>query len=134
MSIYMPLVDHLKTVSADAVELSFSEVEQILGFNLPPVARRNSTWWTNSRTKDSHTHAHEWLKAGWEKDHVNIAEGWVTFRRVHPFDVDRKENSKASKRPTDSTLVEDLDEIERRSIGATTKSTLVNARIGQGQL
>lgn len=30
------------------------------------------------------------------------------------------------------TLIEDLDEIEHRSIEATTKSTLFNARIGQG--
>ncbi len=34
--------------------------------------------------------------------------------------------------PVKRTLIEDIDEIEHRDIGATTKSVLSNARIGQG--
>ncbi|MFM9964068.1 MAG: HNH endonuclease [Planctomycetaceae bacterium] len=36
-------------------------------------------------------------------------------------------------RITNTTLIEDIDEVKHRDIGATTKSALVNARIGQGQ-
>jgi HNH endonuclease len=79
---YKSLADYLSHSVPDHVRLTFHEVEQILGFSLPDSARKYSAWWSNSRTKDSHTWAHLWLDAGWEKESLNLAEKWVTFRRV----------------------------------------------------
>ena len=88
MSKYTPLVKHLATLRTDEARFTFPEIEQIIGADLPQSARSYHAWWSNSRTHDSHTWAHEWLKAGWEKSAVNLREGWVTFRRFKFFDVD----------------------------------------------
>ncbi len=88
MSKYTPLVEHLQTVAADEVRFSFSEIEQIIGADLPESARSHHAWWSNSRTRDTHTWAHEWLKAGWEKSRVNLREQWATFRRVSFLDIE----------------------------------------------
>jgi len=79
---HKPLPDYLSQSVPDHVRLTFHQVEQILGFSLPDSARKYSAWWANSRTEDSHTWAHLWLDAGWEKNSLNLAEKWVTFRRV----------------------------------------------------
>src|SRR3954466_4394824 len=91
MSKYTPLVSHLATVAENDVRLSFLDIEEIIGRKLPASARRYSAWWSNSRTDDSHTWAHQWLKAGWEKRSVNFNEEWVEFRRVQYFNIDSKE-------------------------------------------
>lgn len=79
---YAPLADYLKQSQTDHLRLTFHEVEQILDAPLPEAAKKHPAWWANSRTEDSHTWAHLWLDAGWEKESLNLAEQWVTFRRV----------------------------------------------------
>lgn len=81
---YARLSEHLSRLSVDRVTLTFGEVETILGFGLPESARKYSAWWSNSRTDDSHTWAHLWLSAGWEKEHVDFVERRVSFRRASP--------------------------------------------------
>lgn len=79
---YIVLADFLEAQQPDHVRLTFRQVEEILGASLPEAARKYAAWWANSRTEDSHTWAHLWLDAGWEKESLNLAEQWVTFRRV----------------------------------------------------
>lgn len=73
---YEPLRSHLQQARGDLVDLSFLQVEAILGRLLPGSARNHRAWWANDR---SHSHA-VWLQAGWKVDQVNLTAERVTFR------------------------------------------------------
>lgn len=88
MSKYAPLVEHLRLLPSDEVRLSFNEVEQILGFALPKSALRHQAWWGNSRTRDSHNWAYLWLRAGWARTRLDLADCWVEFKRIEFFELD----------------------------------------------
>jgi hypothetical protein len=64
----------------DHVTLSFSEMEEILGFPLPKSARKFRTWWANDNT---HSHAvNGWLTCGWKVNEIDLVEQYVRFRKV----------------------------------------------------
>jgi len=75
---YQPLHDHLGNVSTDKLELTFDEVERVLGRDLPNSARRHRAWWAND---PSHSHARSWLEAGWQVETADMLAGWVRFIR-----------------------------------------------------
>lgn len=77
---YAPLARHLETVIADAVTLTFADIENILGFPLPPSARAHGPWWSNGASNAV------WTKVGWKSEGRDIREQRVTFRRVIPGD------------------------------------------------
>lgn len=64
----------------DRIELTFEEIEAIIGDELPSSARRHSAWWANDSV--SHAQAREWLEAGWRKGQLNMTEQRVTFVRT----------------------------------------------------
>jgi len=76
---YAPLRDFLAAASGDAVRLSFSRVEELLGAPLPVSARRHRSYWANSRWM---VPARSWLDAGWRVESVDLLEGWVSFVRA----------------------------------------------------
>jgi hypothetical protein len=43
---YLTLYTYLESRYADRVVLTFAQIEDLLGFSLPELARRNETWWT----------------------------------------------------------------------------------------
>jgi hypothetical protein len=43
---YLTLYTYLEGRYADRVVLSFRQIEDLLGFSLPDLARRNEDWWT----------------------------------------------------------------------------------------
>ncbi len=88
MSRYLALSQHLSQLDVDSIRLSFADVELLIGTPLPASAREHQAWWANSRTNDTHLWAHLWIRAGWEKSAVNLAERWVDFRRVEFFDFE----------------------------------------------
>ena len=75
---YRALFEHLDARREDERRASFSEIERILGFGLPPSARRYSAWWSNT---DYHSQARAWLAAGWRVGEVDMDAEIVTFRR-----------------------------------------------------
>lgn len=80
MSKYHALEQYLQShpASTSSVTLGFPHIEKILGFPLPPSARRHQPWWAN----DTH-HSHAvWLGAGWETRDVDTASERVTFVRT----------------------------------------------------
>jgi hypothetical protein len=81
MSKYNPLQDFLKPLALHLTEvtLSLDQIEDILGFDLPPSAYTYRAWWSNPSSPDQHTHAQAWLAAGWKIDRVNQDEEWVRF-------------------------------------------------------
>ncbi len=78
---YMPLQMHLIGVlhSENDLQLSFAEIEQIIGDRLPPSAYSHREWWSNHA--GSHVQARAWLEAGWEVDGVDQGAQTVRFRR-----------------------------------------------------
>lgn len=79
---YTSLTEFLRGATDDEVRLTFSEVEGILGKTLPQSAYKTPAWWANSRTRDGHGLAHEWLAAGWASSELNLRDRSVTFRRA----------------------------------------------------
>ena len=51
---YRKLYAHLRDLGAHEWRTSFNEIEEILGFNLPPSARRHRPWWANQRLGRGH--------------------------------------------------------------------------------
>jgi DNA-binding XRE family transcriptional regulator len=74
---YYPLSEYLKKQPDDKpLELSFEEIEVILGAALPATALATRAWWANSLT----TQGKAWQEAGWLIDDVNFEEKRVVFR------------------------------------------------------
>ncbi len=80
MSRYEPLAQFLRGRNESVWEASFEEVEQILGFPLPPSAYRHSAWWANQQGK-GHSQVTGWAGAGWRKRRVDLVQKCVEFER-----------------------------------------------------
>ena len=78
---YVPLTRYLAALAVDAVTLTFSEIEAIIGAPLPPSARR-STFWT-SRSPRLRA-APPWVQAGWRmvRTELHARPPTVHFARV----------------------------------------------------
>ena len=76
---YAALQEHLATTSEDRWQVSFEELEALVGFRLPASARRYQAWWSNST---SHTQARSWLAAGWATREVDVGAERVSFVRT----------------------------------------------------
>ena len=82
MAEYDPLLTYLKRQKADALELSFREIENLIGYLLPKSANQ-SHWWTNL-DDDASARAVQrraWLEAGY---HARLlqADDRVVFMRM----------------------------------------------------
>lgn len=81
MSKYDPLLSYLSQNEGDTVPMGFSEIEQVLGFELPPSSRRQRAWWSNNPANNVMTRA--WLDAGYETANVDMAGETLMFKKVH---------------------------------------------------
>lgn len=81
MGKYEPLAEHLSGERENAWIASFSEIEAVLGFPLPPSARNHREWWGNQRG-GGHSQAKGWQEAGWQVWKVDLHEKRVEFRRA----------------------------------------------------
>ena len=81
MSKYEPLRARLLGLDQSVWPASFEEVEDVLGFDLPPSARSHRAWWANEE-KGRHVQAKAWLKAGWRTADVSMAAETVLFERT----------------------------------------------------
>lgn len=79
MSKYTPLQAHLEGKGGSQLPMTFAEVEEILGFPLPPSARNHPAWWSNNRGTNVAVKA--WRDAGWRTSRVSLPEQRVTFVR-----------------------------------------------------
>jgi hypothetical protein len=81
MSKYDPLLTYLSQSRDESVPMGFSEIENVLGFELPPSSRRQRAWWSNNPTNNVMTQA--WLDAGYETANVDMAGEKLMFKKVH---------------------------------------------------
>ncbi len=80
LSKYDSLKRWLQACDRTSVTLTFAELSEILGFDLPESALKYDSWWANSATGGSQIRA--WRDAGWEVAEVDRSGRRVTFRRV----------------------------------------------------
>ena len=78
---YWKLHEHLCGLQEQEWRTSFSEVEAIVGAELPPSARLYRAWWANDKSRKS---SRAWLDAGWETANVDMDAGTLLFRRKRP--------------------------------------------------
>src|SRR3979409_240686 len=61
---YLSLYNYLENRYANTVVLTFAEIEDLLGFTLPDLARLNQEWWTNGDPNaDPPSHRDSWILA-----------------------------------------------------------------------
>jgi hypothetical protein len=77
MGKYDPLFRHLCTVGDEAVEMTFEEIEHLVG-PLPAAANAKREWWTNDQATRP-AHARAWLDAGRQVETVDRASRRVRF-------------------------------------------------------
>ena len=88
---YQRLYTHLCSFAAKEWRASFSEIESILGFELPPSARLHRPWWANQGGGNGHSQALAWTAAGWETAEVDMDSETLRLRR-RPVEIPRKLN------------------------------------------
>jgi hypothetical protein len=81
MGKYEPLATYLGSAGASEWSATFAQVEQVLGFPLPPSARKHREWWSN-QAGAGHSQARGWQDAGWQVWKVDLAAERAIFRRV----------------------------------------------------
>lgn len=91
MTKYAALGDYLSTQKAGRVQMSFAEIERIIGGKLP-ASQRYPAWWSNNPMNNTMTKV--WLDAGYQTEQVDIAARKLVFRRVtHVSSNDNKDVS-----------------------------------------
>ncbi|HEX2726546.1 MAG TPA: hypothetical protein VHN20_12060 [Beijerinckiaceae bacterium] len=79
MTKFEPLTRYLNSLSTHERRMSFEEIEKILGFELPPSARKHRPWWSNNPHNSAMTKA--WLSAGYRTEQVDMAGETLVFSR-----------------------------------------------------
>jgi hypothetical protein len=61
---YLLLNEYLENRFANTVVLTFGQIEDLVGSELPAVARTDMTWWTGDPAAGESRHAQAWTLAG----------------------------------------------------------------------
>ena len=80
---YLPLEEWFRKQphTPEKIELTFDQVEAILGNPLPTSATKLSTWWTNIHPKIQ-SHRTAWLNNGWMVTEFDLQAKRVKFVRA----------------------------------------------------
>lgn len=78
---YLSLYKYLANRYADIVVLTFGQIEDLLGFKLPDLARLQQEWWTADSDADSPSHADSWRLAS-RTAKPNLRAQTVMFERA----------------------------------------------------
>ena len=87
---YQRLYTHLLVQQAQEWRTSFSEIESIIGFELPASARIHRPWWANQSGASGHSQALAWNIAGWDTAEVDMDSETLTFRRRRRPEADSR--------------------------------------------
>ncbi|MDQ3292941.1 MAG: hypothetical protein M3527_00600, partial [Actinomycetota bacterium] len=78
MGKYDPLLDHLCRAGDEPVEMTFDDIDRLVG-GLPPSGDSWPAWWANEAVGSRHVQARAWLDAGREVERVDRAGRRVRF-------------------------------------------------------
>lgn len=79
MSQYEPLRDHLARQTLSEIEMTFEEIERVIGRDLPSSAFSHRAWWSNNASNNVMTRA--WLGAGYRTERVDMEAHRLVFRK-----------------------------------------------------
>ncbi len=79
MSKYALLEAHLRKFGGRDVPMTFAEIEEVIGNQLPSSAFKHRPWWSNNPSNSVITHA--WLRAGYVSAEVDMAGFRLVFRK-----------------------------------------------------
>jgi len=79
---YIPLAAYFSESKNQTITLEFTEIEKIIGRNLPNTAYLNYSWW--KKTKAPAKHFQAWVDAGYFVQHVE-PNRYVIFERRDPL-------------------------------------------------
>ncbi len=77
---YQRLYTYLCSLPDQEWRTTFSEIEAILGFELPASARLHRPWWSNQGGGNGHSQALAWGAAGWKTADVNMDDETLLLR------------------------------------------------------
>jgi hypothetical protein len=81
MSVYDPLRDKLIANASPSFNMTFADIEALIGRSLPKSAYQYDAWWANEDPeKTAHSHSRAWTIAGYSAE-PHRAQRTVTFRR-----------------------------------------------------
>jgi hypothetical protein len=83
MSKFQGLTEFLTDVDEERVTLTFEEINNLVGGELPDSAFKHRPWWAN-RTEGRGSQNLAWQSAGWETRDVDMDLDEVTFHRAKP--------------------------------------------------
>jgi hypothetical protein len=95
---YSALADYLRAQKSDEVDMTFAQIERIVGGKLP-ASHRYRSWWSNNSFNSVMTKA--WLDAGFESTNVDMKKRTLVFRKMdHKSDYvdDASKRAAVSKR------------------------------------
>lgn len=78
---YASLFGFLVEKDENQIEMTFSELEEVLGFKLPDSAYLYRPWWAN-QAKSGHSQAMAWDTAGWKTKLVDLEKESLMFERI----------------------------------------------------
>ena len=78
---YQRLFTHLCSLTTQEWRATFSEIESVIGFELPASARLHRPWWSNQTGGNGHSQALAWSAAGWETGEVDMDSETLLLRR-----------------------------------------------------
>ncbi len=82
---YLHFVEYLRDLKKDEVDLSFEDIEKILGKKLPGSARKHDAWWYSTKKEQGHILAYLWQKEGWERYELDRKRERIILRRQQLF-------------------------------------------------
>ena len=79
---YLSLYKYLENRYANTVVLTFAEIEDLLGFTLPDLARLQQEWWTNADPNiAAPSYSHSWTLAS-RTARPNLLAQTIVFERA----------------------------------------------------
>jgi len=93
---YSPLSRYLlrRAMFTNRVVLPFTEIEGIIGDNLPITASRESEWWKNTRFT---AQGRAWIDIGWNVESVDLENRTVTLIKVAKLEIKPIKKAKEKK-------------------------------------
>ena len=81
MSKYNKLAQHLRSIREDSWVARFTDIEAVLGRELPASALQYQAWWSN-QASHGHSQTAAWRDSGWRTTDLDLKTRTVTFRRI----------------------------------------------------
>ena len=78
---YTPLAVLLAANGADAIQMTFAEVDKVVAGGLPASAYRYRTWWTRYGGNSAQSHS-GWIVAGYRVSGVDLTSRRVIFTKA----------------------------------------------------